>query len=71
MRYRINSAWPAPLGMVAAGTIIDDALQPNFKGVIPPPNVTPLDQETRDWLVRAYVLHQLPNPIEPVETASK
>jgi hypothetical protein len=52
MRYRVNAPWPAQGGavMVAAHTIIDDAIQVSFKGVIPPWNVT----HTRDWLVAAY-----------------
>jgi hypothetical protein len=54
MRYRVNTKWPVQGG----ATIIDDA-QPDqwssaVRGVIPPPDVTPLDQATRDWLVNAY-----------------
>jgi hypothetical protein len=63
MRYRVNAPWPAQGGavMVAAHTIIDDAIQVSFKGVIPPWNVT----HTRDWLVAAYREH--PVTIPPVE----
>jgi hypothetical protein len=60
MRYRVNTKWPVQGGamMIPGGTIIDDA-QPDqwssaVRGVIPPPDVTPLDQATRDWLVNAY-----------------
>ena len=65
MRYRVNQQWPANGGSVVipGGTIIDDWQDGQYssllrgRGVIPPPDVTPLNQETRDWLVKAYQGH--------------
>jgi len=58
MRYRVNTTWPVSGGsmLLAGGTIVGDT-QPNWSflgGVIPPPDCTPLDQATRDWLVSVY-----------------
>ena len=56
-RYRIQRQWPVQGVMVEGGTVVDDA-SPTYqflRGVIPPPDCQPLDQETYDWLVAAYV----------------
>jgi hypothetical protein len=58
MRYRVNSQWPVQGGatIISGGVIVDDS-QPGhafLRGVVPPPDVIPLDQVTREWLIRAY-----------------
>ena len=73
MRYRVNQQWPINGGSVVipGGVIIDDQQHGQYssylrgRNVIPPPDVTPLDKATRDWLVKAYPWH--PNPIPEVE----
>jgi len=71
MRFRVHHAWPVHGGAVVipGGTVIDDAT--HLAGVIPPPDVTPLDQATRDWLVKAYPRHQGYPEIKPVEEGSR
>jgi hypothetical protein len=56
MRYRVNSAWPVQGGaaVIPGGTVIDTAISPFLVGVVPPPDVTPLDQEAVNMLVLAY-----------------
>ena len=62
MRYRTNSPWPVLGGrmIVPVNAVIDDTRQPPvglgaiLTGVIPPSDVTPMDQPTRDWLQRVY-----------------
>jgi hypothetical protein len=58
MKYKINSSWPVSGGamMIPAGSVIDTATSPFLVGVIPPPDVTPLDQEAQNMLVQAYQL---------------
>src|SRR5262249_41911883 len=59
MKYRTNSAWPVHGGaaVIPGGIEINDAINTLVAGVIPPPDVTPLDQTTRDALVKAYPWH--------------
>jgi hypothetical protein len=45
--------------MIESGTIIDDS-SPSYRflrGVVPPPDSTPLNEQTRSWLVFAYRDH--------------
>jgi hypothetical protein len=70
MHYRVQHKWPVLSIVIDGGTIIDTA-QPhqNFlQGVIPPPDSTPLDQATRDWLVAAYSRDEGYPEIAPVGT---
>ena len=68
MRYRVTAAWPVMGGavVVPGGTIIDDSSNAHFsslvRGVIPPPDVTPFNQATRDWLMNAYRGHGIMIP---------
>jgi hypothetical protein len=47
--------------IVPVNAVIDDTRQPPvglgaiLGGVVPPPDVTPMDQPTRDWLVSVYL----------------
>jgi hypothetical protein len=53
--------------MIEGGTIIDTS-QPHqsfLAGVVPPPDSTPLDDDTRRWLLFAYREHGV--EIAPVE----
>jgi hypothetical protein len=56
MRYVVRSPWPVQGGsmLIPGNTIIDTAVSSFLVGVVPPPDVTPLDQEARDMLVQAY-----------------
>jgi hypothetical protein len=51
--------------------VVDDSLPHGWgslvRGIVPPPDVTPLDQATRDWLVKAYQLPDHNHTIAPVE----
>jgi hypothetical protein len=58
MRYRVHSAWPVQGGarVIYANTEIDTSL-PNWSflvGVVPPPDVTPLDSECQNCLALEY-----------------
>ena len=65
MRYRVNKQWPINGGAVVipGGVIIDDQQHGQYssylhgRNVIPPPDVTPLDKATRNWLVSVYRGH--------------
>jgi hypothetical protein len=58
MRYRTNSQWPVGSVVIPGGTVVDDDELSGWSsvvhGAVPPPDVTPLDQKTRDWLVAVY-----------------
>jgi hypothetical protein len=58
MRYRVNSPWPVQGGaaVIPTGAVIDTATSAFLQGVVPPPDVTCLDQECTDVLHRAYVM---------------
>jgi hypothetical protein len=70
MRYRIGASWPVMGGamMIGTNTIVDDSTpQWSFlAGVVPPPDVQPLDEQTRDWLVKAYSILDHHWTISPV-----
>jgi hypothetical protein len=74
MKYRLSRSWPVSGGsaVIPGGVVIDDQ-QPNSWGslvrdVVPPPDVIPLDTETRDWLMRSYQLPDHNWEIAPVPT---
>jgi hypothetical protein len=58
MKYRLSHAWPVGGVVIPGGVIIDDDEQSGWasvvKGAIPPPDVTPLTEATRAWLVAVY-----------------
>jgi hypothetical protein len=75
LRYRTHSAFPIAGGqaIIPGETVIDTTAAvtclPFMIGVIPPADVTPLDQATYNFLLAAYPLAGLaPNlpPIKPV-----
>jgi hypothetical protein len=68
MRYRVNSAWPVHGGsaIIPGMTEIDDSINTLLVGVVPPLDCTPLDEATREFLVRTYPGHV----IAPVPSAT-
>jgi hypothetical protein len=59
LNYRTHSAFPIAGGsaVIPGETVINTGLAGGFpfmSGVTPPPDVTPLDQTTHDFLVQAY-----------------
>jgi hypothetical protein len=52
--------------MIPGEIDIDDSTNTHLAGVVPPPDVTPLDEVTRDFLVRTYPDHV----IAPVPAAT-
>jgi hypothetical protein len=69
MRYRINQPWPVLGGsmLLPSGSIIDDSLSDFMRGVVPPPDSTPLDAATREWLIKSYQLPDHNHSIAAVE----
>jgi hypothetical protein len=51
--------------VLPSGAIVDDSKSDFLKGVIPPPDSTPLDAATRDWLVSIY--RALPDHFHTIE----
>ena len=66
MHYRTHQQWPVAGGIIPGETDIDDSTTAFLAGVTPPPSVTPLDEPTREFLVRTYPGHV----IAPVPSAT-